>query len=456
MNTKGDATVASPFLMKRGNMKNPPTHWNFKATLLGLAGVGVIFAYVMRWSALWMVSVYGAVAAARVISQSIIAVKVRERARHDRVTTPCKVSIVVAVWNEPAEILDRALHSLSRQHWDDYEVIVVDDGSDDPSIVRGLCDRYGFRWFYQKNAGKRHAMYRAFNMLHPKSRFVLTADSDTIWDRWVIHDMVAGLQTQHAAAGAGFVGVRTPETNWLTRVTGCRYWVASQVERASQGQYGTIMCISGPLGIYRRKIIDEIKDDFVNQTFLGRECTFGDDRHLTNLVLRRGHKVVYTRAKAWTEVPETFPKYIRQQVRWGKSHWREMFWTVAALPKHSIYLAYEWLLALLMPFLLLTSVTYCLVQLIATGEVGYLAHLGIAILVMGTVRAVAAFASTRDPWYFLLIPYGVLHLFVLLPLKFWSLATISRGHWGTRSAAPVGGVSIPEQATAPADTLVRS
>jgi hyaluronan synthase len=33
--------------------------------------------------------------------------------------------------------------------------------------------------------------------------------------------------------------------------------------------------------------------------------------------------------------------------------------------------------------------------------------------------------------------YGILHLFVLSPLRFWSLATLRRTRWGTRKSVEV-------------------
>ena len=44
------------------------------------------------------------------------------------------------------------------------------------------------------------------------------------------------------------------------------------------------MCCSGPFSAYRKEIIDKVKEKYITQYFLGENCTYGDDRHLTNLV----------------------------------------------------------------------------------------------------------------------------------------------------------------------------
>jgi hyaluronan synthase len=270
-------------------------------------------------------------------------------------------------------------------------------------------------------------------MLHPATRYVLTGDDDTVWHPDATRHLVAALQRDRVGATTGHVATLNPRDTWLTRVTAIRYWVAFQIERAAQSYYGAVTCVSGPLGGYRRYLIDQIGDDFVNQRFLRRPCTFGDDRHLTNLVLARGYQVTYSRAQAWTEVPGRMRKYLKQQKRWGKSHWREMIWTAKALPLHSPMLAADWALTLLLPFLLVASMAWYAWSAVTDSPL-YLAGFAAMVVAMSIVRAVPAVVATRDPSFLWWMPFfSVFHLFVLLPLKFVSLVTVADGSWGTRA-----------------------
>jgi len=67
--------------------------------------------------------------------------------------------------------------------------------------------------------------------------------------------------------------------------------------RFQSGTWSTVvslcseLCVRGPLGIYRMSIVADVMDSWVRQSFLGVLCTYGDDRHLTDLVLREGYKV---------------------------------------------------------------------------------------------------------------------------------------------------------------------
>lgn len=77
-----------------------------------------------------------------------------------------KVSVVIPAYNE-ATYIDRLLHALTRQSFDDFEVIVSDAQSKDGSqkVVESFKDRLGVKFFeappkgpaYGRNQGAKHA-----------------------------------------------------------------------------------------------------------------------------------------------------------------------------------------------------------------------------------------------------------------------------------------------------------
>jgi len=66
-----------------------------------------------------------------------------------------------------------------------------------------------------------------------------------------------------------------------------------------------------------------ILPQWLNQTFMGERATFGDDRSLTNFILRTHRVVFHDGARCVTYVPDTWSKFFRQQLRWKKSWSRE-------------------------------------------------------------------------------------------------------------------------------------
>lgn len=423
--------------------------------LIGIPVGGACALYATRAHIPWiMVSAYGIVSIGRVLVQSAAAATVRRRRFQVRETP--MVSIVVAVLNEEPELFERSMRSLAAQAWPNFEVIVVDDGSDEPGPNQALAEELGFRYAYQPNAGKRLALYRGFEAMDPDSAYVLTADSDTVWAPDAISQLVATMQSDKSiGAVTGHVATLNVGDSWLTQLTSRRYWLAFEVERAAQGRFGAVTCVSGPLGGYRRDLVDQIKSRFVRQRFLGRVCTFGDDRHLTNLILGMGFQVAYSRAMAWTQVPTQLMPYLRQQVRWSRSFWRESLWTLRALPLHGMWLTVDCLLTVLLPFQLVVTVVW-FIYMGVTAHAAYLLLGLVTVVGMSVLRIAPAILATRRADFLILIAFGLFHLAVLLPLRFIALATMGWGGWGSREHAPSThpAEAIPEPGHVPAAAFV--
>jgi diguanylate cyclase (GGDEF)-like protein len=195
------------------------------------------------------------------------------------------------------------------------------------------------------------------------------------------------------------------------------------------------MCASGPFSAYRRSIVDEVKERYISQQFLGEACTFGDDRHLTNLVLDLGHGVVYDEyAVAHTHAPTTMRQYVRQQTRWNKSFYREILWTVRFAHRHHPYMLIDLLLQAVLPFLLLGALAAMAYQALFVDLRHLWFYLGM-IAVIGLLRSSYGIFRTRSLGFLSFMVYGFIHVGVLIPVRLYALFTIRRGHWGTRGSS---------------------
>ncbi len=105
-----------------------------------------------------------------------------------------EISVIIPTFNR-AQTVPRALDSVLKQSFRDFEVIIVDDGSDDEteSVIEAFCERRGADVTYlkQENAGVSAARNRGIR--NAQGRWIAFLDSD---DEWLPHK----LQVQ-----AGFV-----------------------------------------------------------------------------------------------------------------------------------------------------------------------------------------------------------------------------------------------------------
>lgn len=201
------------------------------------------------------------------------------------------------------------------------------------------------------------------------------------------------------------------------------------IERACQSYYRCVTCISGPIGLYRTADMRTILGPWVLQTFLGRDCTFGDDRHLTNRLLGEGRKTAYTHlAFCESDSPAGFVRWVKQQTRWSKSFFREAFWFPAAFAKHSVWLSIETFKQTLYPFILISTIfQFLYAPTTLLRPVFWLATMfGVA-----GIKSTYAWILTGDPQMMLFSLYGLFYFFGLLPSKIFALLTINVTAWGT-------------------------
>ena len=88
-----------------------------------------------------------------------------------------KYSVVVAVYNRPEEMIE-LLQSISDQEYRDFELIIVDDGSDKSSreVFQQYKSKLNLSYFFTKNQGP--ALARNFGVKKSKGEWIIFFDSD--------------------------------------------------------------------------------------------------------------------------------------------------------------------------------------------------------------------------------------------------------------------------------------
>lgn len=384
---------------------------------------------------------YGVLAISHILIQMVIGHKEhrRQKARHftewHQGHYP-SVSVIIPSYNEEPEILEACIRSLADQDYEKLEVLVVDDGSSKREELRvQVYDKFEddprVHIIYTPiNVGKRHAQKFGFN--RSTGQIIVTVDSDTIVPNGAIKQLMQRFKDPEVGAVTGDVQVENKNDNILTRLIGYRYWSAFHQERAAQSYFYVLMCCSGPFSAYRKDVIDHVKDRYTSQNFLGKRCTFGDDRHLTNLILEEGYRVVFdNKAISYTHVPDNIRTYIKQQVRWNKSFYREMLWTLKSYKRHHAYMIYDLVMQLVLPFLLVIALGGMVWQSFTYGP-HVILHYILTIVIIAVLRAAYGLYRTRDAGFLLFILYGFIHLFLLMPTRMYALCTMRETGWGTR------------------------
>jgi hyaluronan synthase/N-acetylglucosaminyltransferase len=339
------------------------------------------------------------------------------------------VSVIIPVYNEDAVIFDKCLRSLRDQAKLDFEIIIANDGS--KPYVREIFDkRKGPNWVFLDlpHKGKREAMYTGYKQA--KGEILIFGDSDTLFERNCFYELVQPFTDPDIGATTGNVRILNNQT-FLAKLSDFRYWIAFNLERAAQSRFGVMSCVSGPCGAYRRDLLDRVMDRWRDQTFMGKKCTYGDDRHLTNLVLLEGFRTKYVvSAHSRTLFPPTAGQWVRQQLRWSRSFYREYIVNIRSFHKHSAWLPYDLTYQALFPIFVGFNMIFVLLSsMLFDYRLLFLYFL--LIVVFAFIRSLYGMMQTGKGGFLSLVVYGFIYVAILLPLKLYALLTLWNVGWGT-------------------------
>ena len=251
------------------------------------------------------------------------------------------VSVHVAAYNE-RRVIERLLTALSQLEYPEYEVILVDDSTDDSrAILERWASTPGFKILHRnsREGYKGGALREALKVMDPRTEYVIVYDADSVpfpdsIDRFLPHfyyengngkngngnghasedEHVAPTvkrREEVAAVQSYQWHVLNKSESWLTEAVRAEYAGSYMVERPFQDAVGSLKMVAGTAYM--------IRADLLRQVGWGTSIT--EDWELTLKLYSRGYKVVYT---PWAETPaecvSTFARLARQRMRWAEGH----------------------------------------------------------------------------------------------------------------------------------------
>ena len=313
------------------------------------------------------------------------------------------------------------------------QVIAVDDGSTDGTWAEMERAREAHPSLeiirFETNRGKRFGMAAAAE--RATGDVVVYVDSDSFVRPDAIYRIVQGFADPEVGAVCGHGRVENARVNFLTKMQEVRYYVAFRMVKAAESLFSTVTCCSGCLAAYRRAPLVEFLDVWLAQSFLGRPATFGDDRSLTNFMLRR-YRVIYdSTAVCSTIVPSTLRQFFRQQLRWKKSWIRESLIASLFMWKRHPIAAFYFYLGVIFPLVSPAVVFVALVlPLLGYGEFSYLYIYGTTL--MALLYGVVYLVRHKTNLWFYGLAFSIFYMTVLVWQTYYAFATVRRNHWGTR------------------------
>src|SRR5438093_1546143 len=264
------------------------------------------------------------------------------------------VSVQLALYNEK-RVVDRLLEACTSFDYENYEVIVVDDSTDETvELLKRWKDHPRVRVIHRssRKGFKGGALQEALRRMNPRTEYVMIFDADfvppadAIWHFLDYFGRLAkaknGNGNGHAKNGNGH-GAPTngdrlavvqgyqwhmlnASENWITKGVRAEFSGSYVLERAGQELFGALKMISGSVYMIRADVLRK----------LGWSTSITEDWELTIRLYLAGYKVLYTPyIQAPAECVSKVNRLIKQRMRWAEGHTynvKKYFWQILRSP----------------------------------------------------------------------------------------------------------------------------
>ncbi len=374
---------------------------------------------------------YSILAAAFVLSRAALSMLYKEPKDVGYMPT---LSIIIAAKNEEDHIAETIHHCFrSRYPAEKIEIIAIDDGSTDGTwkAMTDLEAQYPTlkNHRFEKNNGKRHGM--AYGAQKATGEILVYVDSDSYVEPEAVYRIVQPFSDPRIGAVSGHILAVEEEDNFISKMEAARYYVSHRIMKAAESVFGAVTCCPGAFSAYRRSAVMRVLPAWLGQRFLGTEATFGDDRSLTNYILRTHQVIYHAGARCVTYVPDAWRKFFRQQLRWKKSWSRETTVAMRHMYKQHPIAAVSYYISIVLTILSPIMAIRALVYLPLMWHVNCLPYVMGLFLMYTFLCLFYCYHTQSKNWYYGLAFAG-LYLGFLCFQNYYAMLTVRQNHWGTR------------------------
>lgn len=351
-------------------------------------------------------------------------------------------TVIVPAYNEGKQVYSTLLSLVNSKYpAEKLQLIAIDDGSKDDTWewMKKAKEQLGERVsIYQqpKNQGKRHALYRGFHLA--TGDVFVTVDSDSVVEQDTLRNLVSPFITnENCGAVAGNVRVLNNEKAIIPRMLNVSFVFSFEFIRSAQSVLGSVLCTPGALAAYRSKAVMNCLPEWINQTFMGQPTDIGEDRAMTNMILKQGYHVLFQRnAYVLTNIPEKFSGLHKMFTRWERSNVRENLMMSKFAFKTfrngsqsgpRILLINQWMqMITTYPLLLIMLI------LLATHPILFISSTLLSILIFSSLPAFFYAKKYNASEAFWAYSYSIFYTFGLFWITPYAMATANRRGWLTR------------------------
>jgi hyaluronan synthase len=351
-------------------------------------------------------------------------------------------TVIVPAYNE-GKLVWNTLISLAASDYPEHklQILAIDDGSKDDTwywmqeAKLRLGDRLSI-YKQPKNQGKRHALNIGFQL--GTGEIFVTVDSDSIVKVDTLRNLVSPFVTnKECGAVAGNVQVLNNKKAILPKMLNVSFVMSFEFMRSAESRLGSVLCTPGAAAAYRKSAVLACLPEWIDQTFMGKPSDIGEDRAMTNMILKQGHHVLFqSNALVLTNVPEDYAGLYKMFIRWERSNVRENIMMAKFVFKNFrdgskfgtrlLFLNQSLKIVMACPFLIV------MLFLIITHPILFISSTLLGIVILSSFP-VLFYAKKYSVWEaFWAYSYSIFYTFSLFWITPYAFVTANKSGWLTR------------------------
>ncbi len=239
-----------------------------------------------------------------------------------------KVSIHVTAHAEPPEMVIETLTALRNLDYPTYEVIMVDDNTDEDELWRPIidyCHQAGIKVFHLQNypGFKSGALNFALAQTAPDVEVIAVVDSDYVVEPNFLKETVPYFRNPRVAFLQTPQSFGNSDNNLMSRYSALAQRFFFEISMRSRNERNAII-FCGTMGLIRKRALKRIGG--------WAEWCITEDAEASLRILRKGYKSIYIN-KAYGQglLPTAFKDTKKQRFRWAfggmqilRRNWRQL------------------------------------------------------------------------------------------------------------------------------------
>jgi len=278
-----------------------------------ISGILVLMPFVLFFEIPWTLF----------ILLGIIKYKVEERAKGPRRPYFPTVSCIVTCYNEGRDIEKTVISLLEQIYPGMIQILLVVDGAainvdtmKAATLMEKLVNKHSNRSLLVLPKWQRGGVVSSSNLglQFATGQIIIKVDGDSSFDNNMLERATRHFEDETVVAVSGCLRVRNADKTLCAAFQAVEYFISIQTSKTALSEFNMVNNISGAFGIFRREILDLVE---------GWDAGTAEDFDIT---IRIKNYFAHTRKKfrivfdpetiCFTEVPESFAKFLKQRIRW--------------------------------------------------------------------------------------------------------------------------------------------